>query len=151
MSFQIQAQEALKQSGGRLTDQRQLIIRLLDNSSEYVDAESLYLLAHEQDAGISLATVYRTLNALADAGVLQRRYLSPDHSRQYFERIPDEQVLHITCRECQQSIPINSDLIVALKQDIIANHHWHEVNVCSCLSGLCDDCYNKMLSNDGEN
>ena len=145
MSFQEQAQIALKQSGGRLTEQRNLVIRLLANSRQQIDAESLYFLAHQEDASISLATVYRTLNALADAGVIHRRYLSPEHNRQYFERLPDEQVLHISCRECQKSIAMTTKLIADLKQEIYTHLNWEEVNVCSCLSGICDECYSKSI------
>lgn len=150
MSFEQQAQDALKQAGGRLTEQRQLVIRLLANSSQQIDAESLYMLAYQEDESISLATVYRTLNALADADVLHRRYLSPDHNRQYFERAPDEQVLTINCRECQKNMPVSSDLITKLKQTLLIDYGWQEISICSCMSGICDDCAEK-LANEGAN
>lgn len=149
MIFELKAQEALKQAGGRITEQRNLVIRLLGNSDHKIDAESLFLLAHQEDENISLATVYRTLNALADADVIQRRYLSPDHTRQYFERVADESSLHITCRECQASIPIETTLITKLRQELLTQYKWHDVTVCSCMSGLCEDCYKKSISDEG--
>lgn len=150
MSFEVQALNALKQIGGRLTDQRRLIIHLLANSTNQIDAESLFVLAHQEDASISLATVYRTLNALADADVIQRRYLSPEHNRQYFERMPDDSVLYITCRKCQRSFPIETDLITKLKTEIAIQHQWHDVNICSCMSGLCADCRAEAVVGEGK-
>jgi Fur family transcriptional regulator, ferric uptake regulator len=150
MTFEAQAQTALKQIGGRLTKQRKLIIHLLTNSTQQIDAESLFLLAHQADASISLATVYRTLNALADADVIQRRYLSPEHNRQYFERMPNDSVLYITCRKCQHSFPIDTELITQLKTQLIVQHKWHDVNICSCVSGLCADCHDKAATNEGK-
>jgi Fur family ferric uptake transcriptional regulator len=150
MSFAERAQNALKQAGGRITDQRNLIIHLLANSTHQIDAESLYILAHQEDASMSLATVYRTLNALADAGIIQRRYLSPEHNRQYFERMPDDHVLYITCRNCHRSFPIETDLIAKLKEQLDTHYSWHNVNVCSCISGLCAECSAKLKEQESE-
>src|SRR5690606_9629097 len=97
-TFTEQAQEALRQTGGRMTAQRRLIIELLAQTDTQFDAETFYEQAREADRRISLATVYRTLNTLADAGMLQRRYISPEHSRQFFERVPDDTVYFFTVR-----------------------------------------------------
>jgi Fur family ferric uptake transcriptional regulator len=150
MNFELQAQVALKQAGGRITDQRKLIIHLLANSTQQIDAESLFVLAHQADESISLATVYRTLNALADADVIQQRYLSPEHNRQYFERVQDDDVLYITCRNCQRSFPIETPLIAQLKQELAVQDKWHDVTVCSCMSGLCAECYAEVVKTQGE-
>ena len=150
MTFETQALNTLKKMGGRLTDQRKLIIHLLANSTRQIDAESLFVLAHQQDTSISLATVYRTLNTLADADILQRRYLAPDHNRQYFERMPDASVLTITCRNCQRSFPIETDLIAKLKQELAIQQQWHDVNVCACISGLCADCHTEAIASEGK-
>ena len=150
MNFEAQAQAALKQTGGRLTDQRKLIIHLLANSTRQIDAESLFVLAHQADASISLATVYRTLHTLADADVIQRRYLSPEHHRQYFERMPDDSVLYITCRKCLRSFPIETELIAQLKTEVLVQYNWQNVNICSCISGLCADCHAETIANEGD-
>jgi Fe2+ or Zn2+ uptake regulation protein len=123
---------------------------LLASSTQQIDAESLFVLAHEEDASISLATVYRTLNTLADADIIQRRYLSPEHNRRYFERIPDDYVLYITCRQCQCSFPIKTGFIAQLKAELVAKYAWHDVNICSCISGLCAHCHAKTSVNEGE-
>ena len=61
MSFSEKAADAIRQSGGRMTAQRQQIIDLLENASQRLDAEALYDQARRNDPSISLATVYRTL------------------------------------------------------------------------------------------
>lgn len=148
MAFRDQALDALKTYGGRMTAQRWALIDLLDASDSQIDAESLYELAHQQDASISLATVYRTLNTLADAGVIQRRYLSPDHDRQYFERMPDESTYFLTCRECRRTISFQTDLIQRLKIELASAYGWHALNICVCSDGICPECSAKQQEKD---
>ena len=57
--------------GRKLTPQRQLIFSLLHNNETHPTAENLYGIASAQMPGISLRTVYQTLNELAEMGELQ--------------------------------------------------------------------------------
>ncbi|HSF91205.1 MAG TPA: transcriptional repressor, partial [Paracoccaceae bacterium] len=48
-------------AGLRMTGQRRIIAGVLEESKDHPDAEELYNRASAVDAGISLATVYRTV------------------------------------------------------------------------------------------
>jgi Fur family transcriptional regulator, ferric uptake regulator len=61
-----------KQNGVRMTVRRRLIARVLSEADDHPDVEELYRRASRLDAGISLATVYRTVKVFEDAGVLNR-------------------------------------------------------------------------------
>ncbi len=52
---------SLKQRGVRLTRQRQILLDLIDQSGEHLDAEQLFKLAKEKDPKLNRVTVYRTL------------------------------------------------------------------------------------------
>ena len=58
--------------GLRMTGQRRTIAQVLEDSSDHPDVEELYSRASAIDAGISLATVYRTVKLFEEAGILEK-------------------------------------------------------------------------------
>lgn len=78
-------QEWLSTGGLRPTRQRQMLAALLvgDGQDRHVTAESLFAAARDAGDGLSLATVYNTLRAFCDAGLL--REILVDGSKSYFD------------------------------------------------------------------
>ena len=140
MSFLEEASEAIRKAGGRMTAQRQLIIDLLGTSAEHLDAEGLYRLAHRQDEGVSLATVYRTLNTLEEAGLVQQHYLSYDHDRKFYEPLDVGEHYHFTCRNCHKVIEFRSELVDDMKKKLETELGIEVQHACLCFDGLCPDC-----------
>ena len=58
--------------GIRMTSQRQIIIGVIGESEDHPDVDELYRRSVEQDSTISIATVYRTVKLLEEAGVIER-------------------------------------------------------------------------------
>ena len=58
--------------GLRLTDQRRVIAKVLEQSEDRPDVEELYARACAVDPRISLATVYRTVRLFEEAGILDK-------------------------------------------------------------------------------
>lgn len=58
--------------GLRMTGQRRIIAQVLEDSKDHPDVEELYARASAIDAGISIATVYRTVKLFEEAGILER-------------------------------------------------------------------------------
>ena len=56
----------------RMTGQRRLIAGVLEESDDHPDVEELYERASALDAGISIATVHRTVKLFEEAGILER-------------------------------------------------------------------------------
>lgn len=75
----------LEQAGVRPTRQRVTLASLLvgDGQHRHVTAESLFDAAKGQGDAVSLATVYNTLRAFCDAGLLQE--VTVDGSKSYFD------------------------------------------------------------------
>lgn len=82
---QQRAADWLAGAGLRPTRQRLALAELLigDGRHRHVTAESLFDAARETGAAVSLATVYNTLRAFCDAGVLQE--ITVDGSKSYFD------------------------------------------------------------------
>lgn len=140
MTFLADAQQAIKDARGRMTEQRRLIVELLAQTTEQFDAEKLYLTAREQNDGVSLATVYRTLNILEAHGLIAPYYVSRDHERKYYELSNRDEYYHFTCRNCRQVIPFQSDRIQALKAALEQDLGIEVMHACVCFDGLCANC-----------
>jgi len=74
--------EALCASKGlRITDQRRTIARILSESDDHPDVETLHTRAAAIDPRISIATVYRTVRLFEEAGILERHEFGDGRSR----------------------------------------------------------------------
>ncbi|MCD4684488.1 MAG: transcriptional repressor, partial [Anaerolineae bacterium] len=78
------AEALLRARGFKITPQRTLILQIMAGQTDYLDAEEIFALAHMQDASISLATVYRALKLFAELGLVDHRYVEPEHRREVF-------------------------------------------------------------------
>src|SRR3954470_4011444 len=87
---------ALRERGQRVTSQRLIIHRLLRDLDRHVTAEEVLRRASEQLPGMSLPTVYATLDLLAELG--EARRVSVGGPVLYDPRVEDH--AHLRCRVC---------------------------------------------------
>ncbi|MCV6594225.1 MAG: transcriptional repressor [Silicimonas sp.] len=82
--------EWLGQAGLRPTRQRMALADLLvgDGQDRHVTAESLHSAASAKGDSVSLATVYNTLRAFCEAGLIQE--ITVDGSKSYFDTRVDD-------------------------------------------------------------
>ena len=73
--------ERCKSVGIRMTGQRRLIITVLENSRDHPDVETLFERANKIDNKVSIATVYRTVKILKNAGILEKLEFNDGRSR----------------------------------------------------------------------
>jgi len=73
--------ERCEAAGLRMTEQRRVVARVLQDSKDHPDVEELYARASKVDAGISLATVYRTVKLFEETGILDRLEFGDGRSR----------------------------------------------------------------------
>ncbi len=64
--------EKCQKRGFKLTNQRELVISILENSEDHPDVDELFTRALEQDKSVSIATVYRTVKLLEDANFIEK-------------------------------------------------------------------------------
>ena len=67
--------------GIRLTEQRRVIARLIEQAEDHPDVEALHARASAIDARISIATVYRTVRLFEEAGLLERHEFGDGRAR----------------------------------------------------------------------
>jgi Fur family transcriptional regulator, stress-responsive regulator len=88
---------AFRAAGLKVTPQRQLLFRLLHENQTHPTAEGLYALASSEMPGISLRTVYQTLNDLCEMGELHLIEFGAGSSR-FDPNVADHH--HVICNSC---------------------------------------------------
>lgn len=130
----------LRASGVRLTPQRALILRILQEAQEHLDAESIWHHARLQDQSLNLATVYRTLNTLVRVGLIEQSYLGEGQKRAYYELVDKPTHYHFACVRCGRVMELESERIPQAHKDLEQRYGVRILNVHLKFEGLCPDC-----------
>lgn len=125
-------EEALREDGVRITRQRAALLRVLAEAEDHPDAEELHRRARDIDPSLSLSTVYRTLTALEEQGVIHRHAFEGASAR--FETVAahHDHMIDVETGEVTEFI---SEKIEALQREIAAElgydlvHHRMELYV----------------------
>ena len=70
-----------KKLGLKLTEQRKIIVKVLSDSSDHPDVESVHKRAIKVDKRIGIATVYRTIKLFEDNNLLEKHEFKGYSSR----------------------------------------------------------------------
>lgn len=104
--------------GLRMTEQRRIIARVLQQSADHPDVEELYARALKQDPGISIATVYRTVKLFEEAGILDKLEFGDGRAR--YEDAEREHHDHLIDMNSGEVIEFVDAEIEALQEKIAA-------------------------------
>jgi len=122
-------------SGRKATPQRLSILEAIDGMRAQFTPQQLYELLQKNHPDIGLVTVYRTLNLLAESGLVCRMGYS-GRSQSYARR-PQEHHHHLVCAGCDKVVDVAScglgELGEKLERDTgfaISNHHLEFVGLC---------------------
>lgn len=99
-----------------MTEQRRIIARVVSTSQDHPDVEELHRRAAAVDAGISIATVYRTVRLFEEAGILERHDFRDGRSR--YEETPNVHHDHLIDTKSGQVIEFIDPEIERLQQEI---------------------------------
>lgn len=137
--------EIVRTQGRRLTPQRRLVLEILSETAEHLDAEAIYTRARARDEHISLATIYRSLALLKQVGLVTEHTLGQDHG--HFEPVKSNPHYHFTCQKCGTVIEFSSPKIEKTLLELqkksgvlVTQAHFH-------VNGLCPDCQQNTTTN----
>lgn len=121
--------------------QREIILETLQANVVHPTAEYLYAVLKAKAPNISLATLYRNLNQLADNGVIKK--IDGLEAPSHYDHNTHEHY-HFICDECKKVFDVSSDVapnivrkteeetgFIVKRHDIIFN-------------GICRDCLEKI-------
>src|SRR6476646_9054247 len=90
MTRKIDIEALCADKGLRITEQRKTIARVLGDSEDHPDVETLHARAAAVDPNISIATVYRTVRLFEEAGILERHEFVDDELEALQKRIAEK-------------------------------------------------------------
>jgi len=131
--------EVFRATGRRWTSQRQVVLEVLESTSEHLDAETLYTRAKMHDPDISLATVYRTLGVLKEMGLVEEHRLGEEHC--HYESVGDGPHYHFTCMDCAKVVEFDAPLVEQIKREFIRREGGRIINTHLYMSGYCARCW----------
>lgn len=94
----------------KFTAQRETIIAEFLRSGGHLSAEELFRIVKKKAAGVGLASVYRTINSLVEAGLaVERRFL--DRTSVYELHEPGHHHDHLICMRCRKIFEFENEQI----------------------------------------
>lgn len=102
--WETEAARRLQAAGLRLTAQRRGVLRVLREDCDHPTAEELYFNARGRLPGVSMATVYNTLDALVRCGVVRQLKLDRTAVR-YCPNMSEH--AHFYCEDCGRVFDVN--------------------------------------------
>jgi Fur family transcriptional regulator, ferric uptake regulator len=127
----------LREQGLRLTPQRELILRAVEELRHATPDE---VLAHVrgQVSSVNASTVYRTLEVLEELGLVRHAHLS-DRAPTYHS-VKDHEHFHLVCRNCHRVTSVAPEVITPLGERL-RDEHGFVVDVGHLtIFGHCVDC-----------
>ncbi|WP_241969043.1 Fur family transcriptional regulator [Trueperella bialowiezensis] len=123
-----------------MTRQRSAITELLAETEEFLPAQKIHELLLERGEAIGLATVYRNLQAMSEAGSVDvlRQENSDVQLFRYCEHAGHHH--HLMCRSCGKTVEITIDPLEELTQKVASEHSFTDVTHELEIYGLCEDC-----------
>ena len=131
----------LRNHSYKVTPQRQTILQtFLGHADSHLSAEEVYMLVKHQNPEIGLATVYRTLDLLAEIGVLLKNDFGDGRSRYEFSRKDEHHHHHLICLSCGNVSEFDDDLLESLEAVIIKRNQFKIMDHDLKFYGYCKLC-----------
>lgn len=127
----------LRDNRFKATEPRIKILKVLDLSPRPLTATEIH--RKLQRSGIDLATVYRSVNKLAEAGLLVRVGLGDEFTR--FELRREGHRHHIVCSTCGTVGNIERCNLHELLESITKSTGYHNIEHEVLFRGECNACY----------
>ena len=128
----------LEARGHRFTDQRAAVYRLLSHTTVHPTADEVFLGVREEVPGISLATVYKSLETIVSCG-LANKLSHADGSARYDGRTDPHH--HARCITCGSVSDIPGELRNSDLSEIGSSAQGFQVTGYQLeLTGYCPDC-----------
>jgi len=120
--------QMLREAGLRVTPQRTSIITILSETDDHPNVEDLYEKTRALDDTVSVATVYRTMSVLENAGIVRKLVLDDAPAR--YEMMPQTDHDHLVDVESGELIEIPGTEIAELMTRVaselgyeVVSHH----------------------------
>ena len=132
-----------KQQNFRMTRQRSIILEELRKIDSHPSADEIYEIVRQRMPRISLGTVYRNLEILAEQGEIQK--LESGSSLKRFDGTPEKHY-HIRCVCCDQIVDAPVGPLIKTKDDIHRSTDYKIIGHRFEFIGVCPECSEKTIA-----
>ncbi|HSK56385.1 MAG TPA: transcriptional repressor [Jiangellales bacterium] len=122
----------------RPTKQRAAVAAVLDELEGFRSAQDLHALLRQRGDNVGLTTVYRTLQALADAGEVD--VLRADDGEAVYRRCSSGHHHHLVCRHCGRTVEVEGPAVEQWAERVAREHGFVEVSHTIEVFGTCASC-----------
>jgi Fur family transcriptional regulator, ferric uptake regulator len=138
--------------GYRITSGREAILDVLSRSDKHLSAEDIYMQVHPKYPNIGLTTVYRTLDVLADLGLVFRFDFGDRRARYELSQGPKgtRHHHHLICTKCNRVIDYTDfideevELLNQTERGLSSKYDFKITNHLIQFYGLCNKCRNSV-------
>ena len=125
----------LRESGLKVTPQRLGILSLMDRYG-HISVDDMYSEIKKEFASISLATMYKNVHAMQEAGLIKEVKTPQQKSRFEIVKAPHG---HLLCEKCGDFTDIEIEMATLLNEVSQASRYRvHDTNLV--FSGICPSC-----------
>jgi Fur family ferric uptake transcriptional regulator len=133
---------AVSEAGGgtgvRATRQRAAIADLLAQTEDFRSAQDIHARLGQAGSKVGLSTVYRTLQAMAEAGEVD--VLRPAGGEAHYRRCSSAHHHHLVCRRCGKTVEVEGPAVEAWAARTAAEHGFADPTHHLEVFGTCPEC-----------
>jgi Fur family ferric uptake transcriptional regulator len=122
----------------RPTRQRRAVVEAMASVDDFRSAQEIHDLLGKRGEPVGLATVYRTLQRLADAGEVD--LLRTEGGETIYRRCSDTHHHHLVCRSCGATVEVEGPAVERWTNAIAAEHGYTDVGHALEIFGTCPAC-----------
>ena len=128
----------LSELGYRLTPQRLMVVKAVEEADSHISAEEIYLQIRARYPHMNISTVYRTLELLSELGLVTETDMGDGRVR--YHSIGKGHHHHLVCQKCGEIIDVEESILSPL-WDKIEQRYGFKVNMKHlAFFGLCAKC-----------
>ena len=122
----------------RATRQRAAVSTALDELDDFRSAQDIHDVLRHRGDPVGLSTVYRTLQALADAGEVD--VLRTDDGESVYRRCSTGHHHHLVCRSCGRTVEVEGAAVERWAARTADEHGFTDVTHTLEVFGTCQGC-----------
>ncbi len=137
MSCAVLYAPQLRANGFRMTPQRMAILHVLHHAGTHLSPTQIYKQAKKDLPSLTEPTVYRTLEFLAENGLVH-----PSHAgnRHVTYQIAGDDHHHVVCRMCGDEIEVQHQLLEGLYRKLESTSGYARIDSHITFFGVCPQC-----------
>lgn len=132
----------LKKNGMLYSKQREQILDIFLKTEKHPAINELYDRVRKKNPRIGLATVYRTMEVICDAG-LARKLDFEGGTKHYEHKYKHPHHHHLVCLKCGKVIEITSGKLEGIQRQLAKKHDFAITRDTMKIFGICSTCKRK--------